>query len=215
MASERDPVLAGEGGEPRPVHSWTPAAADAAISQVRNAMSSATGLLPVAEAAANAIGVLLSAWETTVTLIDGDVYWDIVDICEEPDGWPRFPDYRYPLSSYPVGTSRMMSGKGYFSGHAADEVLAEFERLWPEVPVGSIMSIPIVALGEVHGEIFLVRKVGTIAFDRDDLDVGSELATLFGARLPALITAYFESRGDGSGSNSLPNLTKDLEEPID
>jgi GAF domain-containing protein len=178
-------------------------------------MSSATGLLPVADAAAEAIHSLMSAWETTITLIDGELYWDIVDVCDEPDGWPRFPDYRYPLASYPVGTDRMLSGRGYVSGDAVDEAMIEFERLWPEVPVGSLMSIPIIALGEVHGEVFLVRKTGSVPFNRDDLDVGAELATLFGARLPALVTAYFERRGDGSSSDSLPNLTKDLEEPVD
>jgi uncharacterized protein YlzI (FlbEa/FlbD family) len=178
-------------------------------------MSSATGLLPVAEALADTIGSLMSAWETTITLIDGDFYWDIVDICEEPDDWPRFPDYRYPLSAFPVGTDRMMAGKGYVTGDAVDEVMIEFERQWPEVPVGSIMSIPIVALGEVHGEIFLVRKVDLPPFNRDDLDAGAELATLFGARLPALVTAYFESRGDGFASRSLPDLTKHLEDPSD
>jgi hypothetical protein len=214
MASERDPVLA-ESGEPQPAALWTPATIEAAISTVRVAMSSATGLLPVAQAAAEAIKTLMSAWETTITLIDGELYWDIVDICEEADGWPQFPDYRYPLASYPVGTDRMMSGRGYVSGDAVDEVMLEFERLWPEVPVGSIMSIPIIALGEVHGEIFLVRKVNTTPFNRDDLDAGSELATLFGARLPALVTAYFESRGDGSSSHSLPNLTKDLADTVD
>ena len=98
MASERDPVLA-ESGEPQPAGPWTPATIEAAISTVRIAMSSATGLLPVAEAAAEAITTLMSAWETTITLIDGELYWDIVDICEEPDGWPRFPDYRYPFAS--------------------------------------------------------------------------------------------------------------------
>ena len=109
----------------------------------------------------------------------------------------------------------MMSGRGYVTGDAVDEAMLELSDLWPEVPVGSIMSIPIIALGEVHGEIFLVRKVNTAPFNRDDLDAGSELATLFGARLPALVTAYFKSRGDGSSSRSLPNLTKDLEDTVD
>jgi hypothetical protein len=178
-------------------------------------MSSATGLLPVAEAAAEVFAELMSSWETTISLIDGQEYWDIVDICDEPEGWPRFPDFRYPLDSYPVGTERMMAGKGYVTGDAVDEVMVEFERQWPEVPVGSIMSIPIIALGEVHGELFLVRRPGQVRFNRDDLDVGSELATLFGARLPALVTAYFEARGDGSTSESLPDLARDLQEPLD
>jgi hypothetical protein len=215
MTSERDEIGLGAGSKPRPAEPWTPARTEQALNMVRVAMSSATGLLPVAEAAAEAIAELMSSWETTITLIDGQEYWDIVDICEVPDGWPRFPDFRYPLTSYPAGTERMMAGKGYVTGGAVDEVMLEFERQWPEVPVGSIMSIPIIALGEIHGEIFLVRRVGQALFTRDELDVGSELATLFGARLPALVTAYFESRGDGLTSDSLPDLTKDLQEPLD
>jgi len=169
----------------------------------------------VAEAAAIAIRSLMSAWEVTISLIDGSEYWDIVDICEEPDGWPRFPDYHYQLSQYPVGTERMLSGKGYTSGNAADEVMLEIERQWPEVPIGSIMSAPIIALGGVHGEIFLVRDGDTPPFNRDELDVMSEVATLLGARLPALVSNYLDSQDDANRSQSMPKLTHQLREMLD
>lgn len=186
-----------------------------ALTVVREAMASATGLLPVAEAAAVAIRRLMSAWEVTISLIDGSEYWDIVDICEEPDGWPRFPDYRFPLSDYPVGTERMLSGKGYVSGNAADEVMLEIERQWPEVPVGSIMSAPIIALGGVHGEIFLVREGSAHPFNRDELDVMSEVATLVGARLPALVSNYLDSQDTATAADSMPTLTHQLREILD
>ena len=188
---------------------------DEALTLVREAMASATGLLPVSEAAALVIASLLSAWEVTISLIDGSEYWDIVDICLEPDGWPRFPDYRYPLSDYPAGTERMLSGKGYTSGNAADEVMKEIERQWPEVPIGSIMSAPIIALGGVHGEIFLVRDASKPHFNRDELDVVSEVATLLGARLPALVSNYLDSQDTESAANSMPTLTHQLREMLD
>ena len=200
------------------VAGWTPDATERALATVRSAMSHASGLLPVAEAAARAIGRLLSCWEVTITLIDGDRYWDIVDIIDDPDDdYPRFPDYRYKLSDFPIGTERMLSGKGYVSGNAADEVLIEFERQWPEVPVKSIMSVPIVALGGVHGEIFCVRTQDLPAFTREDLDVASELATLFGARLPALVSTYLDAAAttETAGERrSMPRLTGQLREML-
>jgi hypothetical protein len=215
MGSEHEHVSAGrpQGSQPPGSSSLIPT--DEALGLVREAMSSATGLLKVAEAAAETIGALMSAWETTITLLDGHEYWDIVDICEEPDGWPRFPHHRYPLSDFPIGSERMLSGKGYISGDAVDEVMVEFARQWPEVPVGSIMAVPIIALGGVHGEIFIVRKVGVPSFVREELDMVSELATLFGARLPALVSTYLDANPSATGSSSMPNLTRQLREQLD
>ena len=223
MTSDQEPVLAelpevqlGSTSASKPAATPVPTpSTDEALTLVREAMASATGLLPVAEAAAVAIASLMSAWEVTVSLIDGSEYWDIVDICDEPDGWPRFPDYHYPLSDYPVGTERMLSGKGYTSGDAAEEVMQEIERQWPEVPVSSIMSAPIIALGGVHGEIFLVREGSTPPFNRDELDVMSEVATLVGARLPALVSNYIDSLDSDRSVESMPALTHQLREMLD
>lgn len=212
MATESERLLAELRREMQVGSVGLPAGTELAVARVRDAMASATGLLPVADAAAATIGEMLSAWEITVTLIDGTEYWDIVDICEDPDGYPRFPDYRYRLADFPLGTERMLSGKGYVTGDAADEVLMEFERKWPEVPAGSIMSVPIVALGGVHGELFLVRHQDEPPFTRDDLDLTSELATLLGARLPALVSAYLDSGQHPAGRTSMPTLTDQLNE---
>jgi hypothetical protein len=222
VTSDQEPVLAGlppeaqPGGLDAPASSFssTPST-DEALTLVREAMASATGLLPVTEAAALAIAALTSAWEVTISLIDGSEYWDIVDVCREPDGWPRFPNFRYPLSDYPVGTERMLSGKGYTSGNAADEVMKEIERQWPEVPISSIMSAPIIALGGVHGEIFLVRDASVPPFNRDELDVVSEVATLLGARLPALVSNYLDSLDTSDAAESMPTLTHQLREMLD
>ena len=206
LAELRESALLGGG--------WTPASTEQALQLVRGAMSQATGLLPVAEAAAVTVGTLMGCWEITITLIDGDNYWDIVDVINDPgDDYPRFPDYRYKLSDFPVGTERMLSGKGYVTGSAADEVLIEFERRWPEVPVKSIMSVPIIALGGVHGEFFLVRTHDVAAFTREDLDFASELASLFGARLPALVSTYLDTIA--ASGHSMPRLTGQLREMLD
>ena len=223
MTSDQEPVLAelpgvqlGKTTASKKASAPVPTpSTDEALTLVREAMASATGLLPVAEAAAVAIRSLMSAWEVTISLIDGSEYWDIVDICQEPDGWPRFPDYHFPLSQYPVGTERMLSGKGYTSGNAADEVMQEIERQWPEVPVSSIMSAPIIALGGVHGEIFLVRDGSAPPFTRDELDVMSEVATLVGARLPALVSNYLDSLDSDRSAESMPALTHQLREMLD
>lgn len=182
---------------------------------VREAMSNATGLMSVTEAACEAILHLVSAWEVTVSLLDRGHYWGVVDVCVEQSRYPRFPNSRYPIEDYPIGTERVLAGKGFVSGDAADEVLAEYERHWRDVPVGSIMGVPIVALGEVHGEVFLVRDRDTPAFDRDDLDLVSELATLLGARLPALVAAYEESQGGSvAAEQPMPGLTTRLDEHL-
>jgi hypothetical protein len=195
---------AGEGTTPAPT-------AAKAVALVRAAMSDAVGLLRVAEAAAVEIMHLMSAWEVSITLLDGDNYWDIVDVSVVPSRGTRFPDHRYLLSDFPIGTSKLLAGQGYTSGEAIDEVLVEYERQWSDVPVGSILSAPIIALGGVHGEIFLVRDTETTHFTRDDLDVVTECATLLGARLPALVSAYREQRAGSPAGTSMDTLTHDLD----
>lgn len=186
-----------------------------AYASVRTAMSGAVGLLNVAEAAGLAIMHAMSAWELSITLLDGDHYWDIVDVSVEPSRGTRFPNHRYPLTDYPIGTSMLLAGRGYVGGEAIDEVLVEYERQWPDVPVGSIMSAPIIALGGVHGEIFLVRDTETPPFTTDHLGIVSECATLLGARLPALVTSYREARPAGEDAGTMDQLSQNLDALLD
>lgn len=166
---------------------------------MRESMSSVVGLLPVAEAAAEAICWLARSFEVTVSLIDQGGYWDVVDVCAEPTDYPRFPNHRYSFDDYEFGTDRLMAGKGYFSGDAAEEVLVEYKRQWPETPVGSIMGVPIIAFGAVHGEVFLVRCDDAPPFGPADLELVAELATLLGARLPALLVARHQGAPGNDG----------------
>ena len=182
-----------------------------ALDKVRQAMAGAVGLLPVTQAAAQAICDVMNATQTTVILIDNDCYWDVADVWVQPPDFESSPRRsRYPISDYPVGTERLMSGRGYFSGDAVDEALIECKRLWPRASIGSIMGVPIIALGEIHGEIFLMRDESSAPFNRDDLDVVAELAPLVGARLPALLANYADDDKDGATAPAMPRLASRL-----
>lgn len=180
------------------------------VSRVRAAMADAVGLLEVAAAVAAEIRELTSAWEISVTLIDGDDYWDIVDDSSNPERGLRYPDHRYPLSDFAIGSEYLLAGQGYTSGDPIEEVLAEYARQWPEVPVGSIMAAPIIALDGVHGELFLVRDKDTPPFTQDELDTVTECAALFGARLPALVASYREELPDAGDGRTLARLRETL-----
>ena len=172
-------------------HSPLSPPSQAAVNRVRLALADVVGLLPVAEAAAIAIREAAGATAVGISLMDGSEYWDLVEVWPSAFSYERFPvNSRYPLTQYPAASERLLAGKGYFSGDAADEVMAEYRELWPEVSIGSIMGVPIVALGEVHGEVFLLRDAQAPAFTRDDMDLVAEMATYLGARLPALVASH-------------------------
>ena len=192
------------------VETWRVSASDEAVRSLRAAMADATGLLNVTEAAASVILQLTAAYEVSVSLLDGENYWDVVDVSSHARG-TLYPDLRYPLSDYPVGSDRLLSGRGYVGNETNDDVMIEYARQCPDAPVGSIMSVPIIALGGVHGEVFLIRDVGEPPFTRDELDLVSECAPLLGARLPALIAAYKDSKPDPAHSDAMAQLSQELD----
>lgn len=197
------------------VETWRVTASDEAVRSLRAAMSNATGLLNVTEAAATIILQLATANEVSVSLLDGDKYWDVVDVSNDAARGTLYPDLRYPLSDYPVGSDRLLSGRGYVGNESDDEVMIEYARQCPEAPVGSIMSVPIIALGGVHGEVFLIRKVGEPPFTRDELDLVSECAPLLGARLPALIATYKEAMPGLAHTDAMSQLSQELDELLE
>ncbi len=193
------------------VATWRVSASDEAVRSLRSAMADATGLLNVTEAASSVILQLSGANEVSVSLLDGDHYWDVVDVSADATRGTLYPDLRYPLSDYPVGSDRLLSGRGYVGNESDDDVMIEYARQVPDAPVGSIMSVPIIALGGVHGEVFLVRAVGEPPFTRDELDLVSECAPLLGARLPALIAAYKDVAPDPAHSGAMAQLSEELD----
>jgi len=192
------------------VETWRVSASDEAVRSLRAAMAEATGLLNVTEAAATVILQLTAAYEVSVSLLDGENYWDVVDVSSHARP-TLYPNLRYPLSDYPVGSDRLLSGRGYVGNESNDEVMLEYARQCPDAPVGSIMSVPIIALGGVHGEVFLIRDVGEPPFTRDELDLVSECAPLLGARLPALIAAYKDAVPDLAHSDAMSQLSQELD----
>ena len=56
------------------------------------------------------------------------------------------------------------------------------------------MGVPIVALGAVHGEVFLIRDEQSPVFTREDMELVADLATTLGARLPALLARYAQGQ---------------------
>jgi GAF domain-containing protein len=182
-----------------------------AVRSLRGAMAAATGLLSVSEAAASVLLELAAAKEVSISLLDGDHYWDVVDVSADPVRGTLFPDYRYRLTDFPVGSERLLAGKGYVASDANEPVMVEYTSQAPYAPVGSIMSAPIMALGGVHGEVFLIREVGATPFSRDELELVSECVPLLGARLPALIAAYKEAESDPAHSEAMAQLTHELD----
>jgi hypothetical protein len=181
---------------------------------MRDAMSNAVGLMPVAEAAAVAICKLASAWEVTISLLTQGHYWDVADVYAGHTTYPRFPNVRYPIAEYPIGTERSWPAR-------ATSVATRRTRLSPSTH-DSGPGPPWVNHGCAHHrawcgtrEVFLVRTNVMPDFTRDEQDLVSEFATLLGARLPALVAAYDQQGGAGSPQTQvMPSLTNRLDEHL-
>ena len=165
----------------------------AASSTLRAAMSDKPELVPACEAAGEAFLEIFQAHSVTVTLMDRVEYRDIVNVGWLEPGQVRFPDdLRYPTSSYPATTRRLLELEGYISTDSELDVVREYIEGSPFNRMGCFMGVPIVAAGELHGEVFLWRDAGHPPFTDDDLPVAYDLATQFGGHLPTLIRAQQE-----------------------
>jgi len=198
-----DSPNAGGDGPPRhdPGHDerfrqgWGSSARIAASSTLRAAMSDKTELLPACEAAGEAFVEIFRADAVSVTLMDRLEYCDIVNVGWLEPGQVRFPvDQRYPTSTYPATTRRLLELEGYISTDSELDVVREYIEGSPFNRMGCFMGVPIVAAAEVHGEVFLWRDEGHPPFTSEDLPVAYDLATQFGGHLPALIRAQTETQ---------------------
>jgi GAF domain-containing protein len=166
---------------------WGPSARMRARSRLREVISERSGLLPVVEAAATVICEELSARTVTVTLMQGDYYRDLVKVGEYDPEEAVDPDDKFPVSDYPEATARLLAHEAYVSGTNGHKVAEEHMPIVPPARVSGFMGVPIVAQGEVRGEVFATRRATEPSFTSDDVSVARDLATELGTSFPALL----------------------------
>ena len=177
--------------EPRYTHrlAWGPSARMRARSRLREAIDARSDLLGVVEAAASVIREELSARTVTVTLLQDEYYRDLVKVGEYAPEEAVDPTDRFPASDYPEATARLLAHEAYVSGGSnGAEVVQEHLQLVPPDRVSGFMGVPIVASGEVRGEVFATRKASEPSFTTDDVSVARDLATELGSAFPGLLS---------------------------
>ncbi|HEX5018631.1 MAG TPA: GAF domain-containing protein [Actinomycetes bacterium] len=181
-----------EGGHPeaRYTHrlAWGPSARMRARSRLRDAIDDKSDLLTVVEAAASVIREELAAKTVTVTLLQDDYYRDLVKVGDYAPEEAVDPDERFPASDYPQATARLLAHQAYVSGSDGKEVVQEHLQIVPPDRVSGFMGVPIVAAGEVRGEVFATRRASEPAFTEDDVSVARDLATELGISFPGLLS---------------------------
>jgi hypothetical protein len=140
-----------------------------------------------------AVHELMAASTVSVTLIIGDEFIDIVNVGYLGKGQVAFPeDQRYPLSEYPAAAERLLSHRGYLSTESlavVEEYIAQLPYAVPEC----FMGVPIVAGGEVLGELFLSRQGDQPAYTHEDIELAIDVATVIGSRLADVTEMELES----------------------
>ncbi|MFL6179714.1 MAG: GAF domain-containing protein [Actinomycetes bacterium] len=176
--------------EPRYTHrlAWGPSARMRARSRLREAIDARSDLLGVVEAAATVIREELAARTVTVTLLKDDYYRDLVKVGEFAPEEAVDPNDRFPVSEYPEATARLLAHEAYVSGSDGNEVVQEHLQIVPPDRVSGFMGVPIVAAGEVRGEVFVTRKATEPSFTTDDVSVARDLATELGSAFPDLLS---------------------------
>ncbi len=167
---------------------WSPAARVSAATRVRAAIANHDDLLSVSEAFAEATLELFVASASSITLLDDRGYRDLVNVGKLDPGDVRFPeDDPYPVVKFPRATELLLEGGGYLSASNDNEIYREFAAMWPQMPDGCFLGVPVVAAGEVRGELYLAREADAPVFTDEDVDAALDLATLYGAVLPSLL----------------------------
>lgn len=167
---------------------WGAAARLSAAHKVRSAIASHSGLLDVSAAVAEEIQELFVASACSITLLDERGYRDLVNVGQLDPGDERFPaDQPYSAVQFPLATKMLLEGGGYLSASASSALYKEFQAMWPYHPAGSFLGVPIVAAGDVRGELYLARASDVPVFTSEDVDAARDLATLYGSALPRLL----------------------------
>lgn len=182
-------VPAADGGQ-RPLYqrlAWGPSARMRARSRLREVIDSHHDPVEVVEAAAQVICEELGARTVTVTLLQDDHYRDLVKVGEYSAEEAVDPDEKFPVSDYPEATARLLAHEAYVSGDDGREVVQEHLQIVPPERVSGFMGVPIVAAGEVRGEVFATRRASEPSFTTDDVSVARDLATELGTAFPELL----------------------------
>ncbi|HEX5018891.1 MAG TPA: GAF domain-containing protein [Actinomycetes bacterium] len=168
---------------------WGPAARLNAASRIRNAIANNSGLLAVSEAVAEEMLDLFVAYAASITLLEEGGYRELVNVGYLEPGEQRFPDDPpYEVARFPLSTRLLLDGGGYLSASRSSALYQEFQAMWPGLLDGSFLGVPVFAHGELRGELYVARAAGEPAFIDEDVDAARDLATLYGAVLPDLLT---------------------------
>jgi GAF domain-containing protein len=173
---------------------WSASARMTAAQKVRATINTNVGLLPVSEAVAEELLDLFIASACSITLLDERGYRDLVNVGQLDPGDERFPpDHRYPAIQFPLATKMLLDGGGYLSASTSSALYKEFQAMWPQMPGGSFLGVPVFAAAQLRGELYLARAAGAPVFTDEDVDAARDLATLYGAVLPDLLSQSDES----------------------
>ena len=174
---------------------WGPQARVAARSRLTEAIDSHAGLFGVVEASAQVVCAELGARTVTVTLLEDNTYRDLVKVGDYSPEEAIDPTERFSADLYPEATARLLARQNYVSGEA-QEFHSEHIEIVPPNRVSAFMGIPIVAEGEVRGEVFITRKAGEPSFTSDDIEVARDLATQLGVHFPKLLSEQIATDPD-------------------
>jgi GAF domain-containing protein len=168
---------------------WGSATRAEAANQIRSQIADETDLLEASEALAEEMAKLFAADACSVSLLDDTGYRDLVNVGDLDETDSRFPDgnHRFPVSQFPLSTGLLLDGTGYLSTNSQSALYREFQGMWPQMPDGSFMGVPIVAGGRVSGELYLARGHTRPPFTPEDLQLARDVATAFGSALPRLL----------------------------
>lgn len=161
-----------------------------ARARLTEAINAHSGLLDVVEATAIVICGELSARTVTVTLLEDDTYRDIVKVGDYDPAESIDIREQYPAANYPEATARLLAHQAYFSGDPTHDIHHEHLQIVPADLVSGFMGVPIVADGQVRGEVFVTRKATEPPFTPDDVEVARDLATQLGGRFPILLAEH-------------------------
>ncbi|MCZ3385376.1 MAG: GAF domain-containing protein [Actinomycetia bacterium] len=161
-----------------------------ARARLQGAIDEHSGLLEVVEATAVVICQELSARTVTVTLLKDDMYRDIVKVGDYDPAESIDVREQYPAFNYPEATARLLANQAYVSSDSTRDIHHEHLQIVPEELVSGFLGVPIVADGQVRGEVFATRRAAEPPFTADDVEVARDLATQLGGRFPTLLAEY-------------------------